>query len=252
MYNISICLLTKDEQDYINEFLEWHINIGVDHFYIYDNSEDFSLHKYVNNDFVHYCTFIDYSKMRGQRTQINAYNDCLNKVKDETKWLAFIDTDEFIRITDGRNIKDFLKDYEQHDGLYIKWLIYNANGQIHKDNRPQRERFTNTVDYKCHNWDGKSIIQPKKIKSMDVHTPFGNPRIDFELVDENHNRIYDTAISYSSRNKIILDHYFTRSYDEYVEKLQRGNIAGWIRKMYEFFDHNEDLKGKVGDEYVNS
>ena len=36
-YNTSICLICKDENPYINEWLEYHIGIGINHFYIYDN-----------------------------------------------------------------------------------------------------------------------------------------------------------------------------------------------------------------------
>lgn len=50
----------------------------------------------------------------------------------ESKWIAFIDTDEFINIKDNSNINDFMQQYEKYDGLYIDWLTYNANGKIKK------------------------------------------------------------------------------------------------------------------------
>jgi hypothetical protein len=50
--------------------------------------------------------------------------------------MAFIDTDEFIRVIDDRNINEFLKDFEEYDGLYIRWQMYGANGLIKKDTRP--------------------------------------------------------------------------------------------------------------------
>ena len=40
-YYTSICLLAKEENDYINEWLDWHLNkLKFDHVYIYDNESD--------------------------------------------------------------------------------------------------------------------------------------------------------------------------------------------------------------------
>lgn len=36
-FNYSICLIIRDENEYLKEWLEWHINQGVEHFYIYDH-----------------------------------------------------------------------------------------------------------------------------------------------------------------------------------------------------------------------
>ena len=49
-FNSSICLIIKDENEYINEWLEWHIRIGFEHFFIYDNESKVPIQKSVNKD----------------------------------------------------------------------------------------------------------------------------------------------------------------------------------------------------------
>lgn len=36
-YYCSICLIIRDESEYLKEWLEWHIGQGIQHFYIYDH-----------------------------------------------------------------------------------------------------------------------------------------------------------------------------------------------------------------------
>ena len=35
----AICAIAKNENNYINDWVNWHINIGFDHIYLYDNND---------------------------------------------------------------------------------------------------------------------------------------------------------------------------------------------------------------------
>ena len=37
-YEVSICAMYKNEAKYILEWIEYHLMIGVDHFYLYNNN----------------------------------------------------------------------------------------------------------------------------------------------------------------------------------------------------------------------
>ena len=131
--NSSICLLAKDENCYINEWLEWHLNLGFERVFIYDNESTIPIIESINKDYINYCDIINWtSNDYKKHMQVEAYADCLKKHKYDTKWLAFIDADEFIRLITATNINDFLKDYEKYMGIYVEWLTYNANGLIKK------------------------------------------------------------------------------------------------------------------------
>lgn len=132
--NSTICLLVKNENDYINEWLEWHLNLGFERIFIYENDSEIPIRKSINKEYKSYCEITNWNKGKySGHMQIEAYTDCIKKHKYETKWMAFIDADEFIRPLNNENINDFLKDYENYMGIYIEWLVYNANGLIKKD-----------------------------------------------------------------------------------------------------------------------
>lgn len=239
MFNSAICLIIKDENDYINEWLEWHINIGFQHFYIYDNGSKILIKNSVNEKYLSYCTFIDFSN-ETEQIQSKCYAHALKSLKKDVKWLAFIDTDEFIRLVNNDNINDFLKEYEKFDGIYIKWNIYNANGLIKKDNRSQRERFTQISNYMPLGPIGKSIIQPEKIYNMSYHFPAGW-KGQYKMVDSD-KKIIETSLTRTMPiNKIVVDHYFTRSYEEWMEKIERKS-CDLQRKSEEFFLFNPDME----------
>ena len=91
-YEVSLCLIFKNEARVLKEWIEYHLLIGVDHFYLYNNFSDDNylsvLSPYIERDIV---TLIDWPIEFGQ---MSAYNDCYQKTKQETHWLGYIDADE--------------------------------------------------------------------------------------------------------------------------------------------------------------
>lgn len=92
-YDLSIMAIVKNEA-YIVEWIEYHLLVGVQHFYIYDNESTDGLkdriEKYINEGIV---TYVYYT---GKPVQMQSYNDAIQKFKYETKWLAIIDGDEYL------------------------------------------------------------------------------------------------------------------------------------------------------------
>ena len=240
-FNTAICLIAKDENDYINEWLDWHINIGFEHFYIYDNGSTVPIEKDADEKFKPFCTFIDFSGEH-ENTQLDCYRDAIVNYGDNVKWFAFIDADEFIRPVNGENINELLKEFNEYDGVYIRWVTYNANGLYKKDSRPQRERFTKVSDHTPLKPIGKSIIQPSKIKLMSVHFPTGHIG-QYNIVDSNKRRMRNAFSEFSDNDRIVVDHYFTRSYEEWLEKAKRGSCDPRVDRKYdEFFLFNPDME----------
>ena len=245
----SICLLAKNEHDYIEEWLDWHGGIGVDHFYIYDNNSTIPLSESIPERYRDKCTIVDFS---GQHfhTQLSCYKDCLKRFGAETQWLAFIDADEFIRVVDSTPLPKFLQEFEQHTGISIGWINYNAHGLAEQDSRPVRERFTQrTMAYPEWMATGKSIIQTDKVNSMGTHYP-SLPCRNLDMVLSDHTKVKDPYMSDFPEDKIVLDHYYTKSYEEWIKKLGRGSCDPFcIRKIDEFFIYNPDLIYLKQNEY---
>ena len=99
-YEVSLCLIFKDEAPYLKEWLEYHILIGIDHFYLYNNNSTDNfveiLEPYIRSGKV---TLTNWAQ---NYSQIGAYEHCYNMSKNETHWLGYLDTDEFFNlIVDG-------------------------------------------------------------------------------------------------------------------------------------------------------
>lgn len=218
---ISICLLTKSENRYLKEWVQYHLDLGIDHFYIYDNNEsDFAKDVILPWFDSKHFTFVPWLKYR-EHMQIEAYNDCLINFGAENEWIAFIDTDEFINCD---NIHKILDGYKEYDYIRIPWVMYDANSEVYYSDRPVRERFTRISDVHSSVDYYKSIVQPNRVRKMTVH---------YALSKND---------KYILVNDIKLDHYYTRSLEEWVEKMVRGSCSSFCTKKYdEFFVYNPDL-----------
>lgn len=243
LYTAAACLLTKDENRYLPEWLAWHAGIGMEHFYIYDNGSETPVSESVPEEYRGLVTVVDFPPPR-RNTQIEAYQDCLSKFGNETRWMAFLDTDEFLRVVDGRSIQEFLLDYPEADAVLARWVVYNANGLLEDDGRPVRERFTQACQFPKDMPQCKSIVRSKKVSVMGAHGPIATER-SLWVVNENHERVRRGGGELPGE-KLVVDHYFTRSYAEWQEKMARGSCCPeYVRENEWFIRLNPELAERM-------
>jgi hypothetical protein len=114
----SICAVAKDEDPYLVEWAEYHLGIGFEHIYVYDNGSAVpvrdTLRELVDAGLV---TVVDFPSTVEQ--QLAAYADCLAVHGADAVWTAFIDIDEFIVPKSCDDIRDFLDAYRDCGALGI-------------------------------------------------------------------------------------------------------------------------------------
>lgn len=245
-YYCSLCLITRDENEYLEEWLRWHILQGVEHFYIYDHGSKQPVREQVDGlgeEIAGKVTVIDWSGSH-RDAQPDAYNDCLARFRGESRWIGFIDTDEQIEVKTGQTLPQFLKGYEEYAGVLAVWVTYGACGQVKKLPGLLRERFT-VPNHSC-KWNdcaGKVIVQPVYMERMVIHN--GKTKVGFVVVDEHGNEVYDYSMTscHPSTDYICVNHYYTKSYEEWLNKLRRGTAHSTFQRKYsEFFYINPDMK----------
>ena len=131
-YHVSICAIFKNEAPYLREWIEFNHLIGVEHFYMYNNNSEDNfqvvLQPYIEKGVV---TLIEWPH---NQMQMEAYKDCIDNYAKETKWLGFIDIDEFIVPKSTDNIYDFLKQFEKNRGsVKIYWRLFGTSGLMERD-----------------------------------------------------------------------------------------------------------------------
>lgn len=234
-YYLAVCAIAKNEGPYFKEWIEWHRQMGVEKFYIYDNeSTDGTreiLAPYIESGLV------DYTDFPGYRRQLAAYDDCFDKHRLETRWIAFIDLDEFIVPIKDKSIADFLHRFENFPAVEINWLIYGSGGAKTKTPGTMMERF------KCHsrpehplNRHVKSIVNPRRVFSMiGCHEV---ARLSGYAADSHGNPIKKHFREREPQQDVIrINHYAVRSYEEFLEKQLRGRASGTQRTVKsEYFD----------------
>ncbi len=219
MNYLTLCLIAKNEGAYLTEWVDYHILMGAEHFFIYDNESDVSIREtlaeYVKAGWV---TVVD---IAGQGRQLFAYNHCIRTYGPTSRWIGFIDTDEFLVPRAAATLSEFLETYEPYAGLAVSSLFFGSGNNRKKPAGGQIASYRmRTPDNFRSNRLVKSIVQPDKI-----HLPI-SPHLfmargsDF-MVNENFQRI-DTQVFPHHSQHIQLNHYYTRSFEEIEEKLKRG------------------------------
>lgn len=254
MYYSALCLLIKDENMFIEEWLSSWDKLGIEHFYIYDNGSKNPIKNTVasisDGKYLDKCTFIDFSSGYNHM-QYDCYEHCLCNYGKECYWIGFVDTDEMLEFTDSSitNVNKFLSGFERDFALWIPWECYNANNHINKPAGLQKDVYTKTIINPLGLY-GKCFIQPYRTRKMYVHAAIGIDMFD-RVVTQNYSHLDDSihivASQYYSDNrgcftKAKINHYITRSFEDWVNKMNRGSCDPNFRRKFDvFFDYNPDL-----------
>lgn len=239
-YYLSICAIAKNEGPYFKEWIEWHLKQGVEKFYIYDNESTDStkevLSPYIESGIVEYVYF------PGQKKQLLAYDDCFEKHRLDTRWLAIIDLDEFIVPIRDNNIPSYLNRMEEYSAIEINWLVYGSGGARTKEPGNVMDRFKrhSLPNHKL-NTHVKSIVNPRRVCAMVGCHEAAN--ISGCIVDSHGVPIKKAKGNRIPQQDVIrINHYAIKSYEEFLAKRARGRArVNSLRDMgyFERYDLND-------------
>lgn len=97
-HSVAIAAIARNENLYINEWIQYHRELGIAHFYIYDNSfgDEPRLEPAIDPKHADVVTVIPaYEKMGYQK---EAYTEAYHKYGGEYDYMLFIDIDEFFTL----------------------------------------------------------------------------------------------------------------------------------------------------------
>ena len=254
---VCLCLIAKNENKYIIEFLEYYKNYGIDKIILYDNNdingEKFEdiIGNYIKVGFV---DIIYYKEVKSP--QISAYNDCYKNNKIYFDWLIFFDIDEFIYLKDFNNIKLFLDDkrFFKCERIQLNYVYHTDNNLIYYDNRTVLERFPEIYRNRnkkkiWHRSNFKSIIRGnnKNIKIVNPHYLSSNLQscnAFGKKISIRHLHTLNIDFEY-----YYLNHYFSKSVEEFIEKIMKTDVFYKkdikIKKIRKYFEYNTITKEKL-------
>lgn len=226
-YNIVICAIFKNEAPYLKEWIEYHKIIGVEHFYLYNNnsSDNYEeiLRPYVESGEI---DLIDWPQAQGQ---IPAYRHCMETYRKTAKWIGFIDLDEYVVPRKDVKLGDFLQNFKRVPSVAIYWKMFGTSGRLNRElSGLVTEDFV--VCWKKHVDIGKcfynTAYRPDMETSM-VHHRFISRDGLIRIPPVNifgHFLSYGRNVVDSNDFPIQINHYFTKSYWEYITKTKKGDV----------------------------
>jgi len=238
----SIISIIKNEHRYIKEWVDFHLNLGFDSIILYEDYGSLS-HKSILKNYPN----VEIRQLR--ELGINDYHNCGNqmemmnrtleyyKVTKKFDWILYSDPDEFLMIEEGYSMDQMFEEFKNYGGIWLAWKNYGADRHI---KRPEGNVVDNyktpayiLIDNAPH-WNKKSFVNVSKADFMK------NNHIINNGCDVNKNINPDGHNIYS---KIWLNHYFTKSFEDYCERIfDRGNMGNSNRSFDQFFLLNPEFK----------
>jgi hypothetical protein len=218
---LAICAIYRDEAQYLREWVAFHRLVGVERFYLYNNCS-IDTHENALAPFIEDGTVMveDWHRFPAQ---IQAYDHCLKARRDDARWIAFIDVDEFLFSPTGQPVAELLVEYERWPGVGVNWAVFGACGHRTRPPGLVVESYTRRTADPGINRHIKSIADPKRVRAFSM--PHSFMYFDGLTVDENKRPITGPPFSTTedvSFSRLRINHYSTKSEEEYRRKLGRG------------------------------
>jgi hypothetical protein len=254
--NIVICVIAKNENRYIKNFCDYHLSLGFDHIYIFDNNDIPEIHNVIQNS----------SKITVQPFKTNIYTQKIlynTFIKNyDYDWCAFIDVDEFITLNQHKDIHDFINTFDDSvGGIKLFEQVYGDDNLIYPVdiNIPVYNRIK-TISTKYPKYFCKMFIRKnKKAMCLNAHyfyidkykTVFCDNTVEPNL-DKLHYKSDEIIDSVA-----YIRHYRTKTCSEFCEQklgLTRVSCTNYTKSKDYYFMTNEytEEKDKFIDEYMKS
>lgn len=277
----------RNESPYLKEWIDHNLKIGASLIILYDDRSSDSplsiLQPYINSKKVIYNKAVNFAY-----TYYNVM-EVVKNYKNLCKWVAFIDIDEFLYSTTNNSVINTLKLYDKNDikAVYVNWLCFGSNHSEKFLNIPVTYRFTRRADKMFGlNSEVKSIIQPAIIsdctsshifKLIPGHKYYNNNmesgklgvindtfKTNFEKHIKPYFNSYGVNVNLSNvkgkmgdkqypptYERLCLNHYITRSRDEYKEKAIRYDCKRPDRYGDAAFNNLNKYLNEVEDDSIH-
>lgn len=251
MEKVILVAIAKEEEQYLREWIDYHLNLGFDKIIIYDNNHSGdNSQKNIIKSHSDKVIYKDFQGIFNCSQQSEAYTDAW--INNSCDWICFLDIDEFLDVKD--EIHNFLSNpkFNNYNAINIPWLLYTDSDLVYNDYRPVLDRFSNFLE-----------ITPKDLKhpykriyrhiTMDqswkdsIKSPH-RMRIT-PCCDYNGNGIkYRNSNNSSKLSEPHIKHFMFKTAEEAYDKIMKGDVLSGqnprINLIKRFFWINKYTKEK--------
>ena len=254
---VAVCVIVKNENPYIREFVDYYKNLGFTNVILYDNNDSIDgedilpiINDYIESGFLIYNEYKDKTVC-----QSDAYNECYSNYKNDYDWICFFDTDEFISIN-TKTINELLSNerYNNFNIIKLAWRVYGDNNQLYYEDKPVLERFTDAPHIQI------SHFAPNYKCIVRTTLPFIHYEGPHYISDNKYIKACNSlGISINNNRNVIINdfsncylkHMWCKSTEEFIQKMSRGypdqivNNAKILSRIKTYFLLNKVTQEKI-------
>jgi hypothetical protein len=231
---LGIVVIVRDEAPYLEEWLAYHRALGVDHVFLYDNGSRDALHEVVEGWVNHGLLTLLHWPLPGG--QLDAYAHAVRFFGPSVDWLAFIDVDEFIVPLVDDDIPTLLARWPNAADVRIPRVDFGFSGHRSPPDGLTVEAYTGVADVFGRDPSKpprvKTVLRPGSVTAVGIHTA---TIADVPRHAEGRPVPHDT-VGAACHPYVQLNHYYTRSFEEFEAKRFRGSATGRIARPAIPFD----------------
>jgi hypothetical protein len=223
----AVSTMYRDHAEYLREWLEFHLLIGAERFFLYNNGSTDD-HLDVLAPYLEDGTVVlhDWLVFPGL---VRAMGNCVTAYRDEARWIAFLDIDEFLFSPTGEPVAKLLEEYEEWPAVAVNRVPFGTSGHATKPAGLVLENYTRKAIHVRNNI--KSIVDPRRVEH-----PWGAHHFQYVdggfAVDENKEPVdpendvpgypANSAGAFTksfSVSRLRINHYVTKSEQEFEAKM---------------------------------
>jgi glycosyl transferase family 92 len=236
---LAACTIYRDDADYLAEWIEFHRLVGVERFVLYDNgSTDHHLEvlaPYLEEGVAtrHEWPGPFLGHNGRPKALFLAFEHCVGAHRDDARWFAFLDMDEFLFSPTGALLPDVLREYEEFPGVVVSRAEFGPSGHMTKPDGLVIESYVERQPLRPDDQSPyKSIGEPGRItRCLSAHSFVYRDGLpvdeDMRPVDPL-KRMTRKPVAWS---RLRVHHYFSRSEQERRRKAELWRDAGGARSV---------------------
>lgn len=238
-YKLSVASMFKNESMIMEEWLQYYINQGVEHFYLIDNGSTDDYNSILSRYRMYISLVKDDERYKTKTQEILINKYYLGQIKRNTDWITFIDCDEYIYAPKSKCLVSFLMDldqnskYDQITDVFAVWKIFGSNNLV-KQPSSIINSFTKRMDLSTFQkmaaddrlGHGKSLCRTRNLERIGVHKSFFTVAKKTLNPDDSVNQVdnfFEKNLYVD--NFIVCNHYIVMS-KEYYDKCKSKRVAG--------------------------
>ena len=220
---VSLCTLAKDEEAYIDEWVDYHFSLGFSEILIYDNS--------ITNELAFWKSE---SRLSDPRIEIvhwpfvgqhrEALHHCAKRsIEKNHTWCGVFDGDEFLVLRKHIDVISFLEEHLHSGALSLNWYFFGDNNHSVYTPNPVTKRFT--MRQPTVNRLVKSFVKLTNLKLdhlIESHFPY---LVNSTQHDTNNNTFFGPFNPDGPSDVAVINHYWTKSKKEFHHK---GCVRGIV------------------------